>query len=258
MDMRCPLPCHLSRSRYTLVRFGKEKHPFSPELELPRKICFTPTPALVARLVPVCLGLSQLNVLCPPLNPGQTGMVGHPTITLFLEQLPAKSIPLPFLLLLVTKSCLTLVTPWTVACQAPLSRGFPSGEYWSGLPFPSPGDLPYSGIKSPALQVDSFLLSHLCCAESLSLVRLFATPWTAGDQAPQSMGILQARILEWVAMTSSRESSQPRNQTGVSCIAGRFFTSWATREALFKVYTHFIYQNYALQYLAHCQQLVYY
>ena len=73
-------------------------------------------------------------------------MVGHPTITLLLEQLPAKSIPLPFLLLLVTKSCLTLVTPWTVACQAPLSMGFPSGEYWSGLPFPSPGDLPYSGI----------------------------------------------------------------------------------------------------------------
>ena len=223
MDMRCPLPCHLSRSRYTLVRFGKEKHPFSPELELPRKICFTPTPALVARLVPVCLGLSQLNVLCPPLNPGQTGMVGHPTITLFLEQLPAKSIPLPFLLLLVTKSCLTLVTPWTVACQAPLSMGFPSGEYWSGLPFPSPGDLPYSGIKSPALQVDSFLLSHLCCAESLSLVRLFATPWTAGDQAPQSMGILQARILEWVAMPSSRGSSKPGGQTQVSHITGRFF-----------------------------------
>jgi len=37
--------------------------------------------------------------------------------------------------------------------------------------------------------------------------------------------ILQARILEWVAMPSSRGSSQPRDQTGVSCIAGRFFTS---------------------------------
>ena len=44
-------------------------------------------------------------------------------------------------------------------------------------------------------------------------------------------GILQTRILEWVAMPSSRGSSQSRNQTGVSCIAGRFFTSWATREA---------------------------
>ena len=46
------------------------------------------------------------------------------------------------------------------------------------------------------------------------------------------MGILQARILKWVALPSSRESFQPRNQTQVSLIAGRFFTSWATREAL--------------------------
>ena len=48
-------------------------------------------------------------------------------------------------------------TPWTVACQAPLSMGFSKQEYWSGLPFPSPGDLPDPGIKpwSPAAQVDS-------------------------------------------------------------------------------------------------------
>ena len=44
-------------------------------------------------------------------------------------------------------------------------------------------------------------------------------------------GILQARILEWVAVSCSRESSHPRNQIQVSCIAGRFFTDWATREA---------------------------
>ena len=44
-------------------------------------------------------------------------------------------------------------------------------------------------------------------------------------------GILQARILEWVAFTFSRGSSPPRDQTQVSCIAGRFFTSWATKEA---------------------------
>ena len=48
---------------------------------------------------------------------------------------------------LVTKSCLTLATPWTVACQAPLSMGFSRQEYWSGLPFPSPGDLPDLGIE---------------------------------------------------------------------------------------------------------------
>ena len=45
------------------------------------------------------------------------------------------------------------VTPWTVTCQAPLSMGCPRQEYWSGLPFPSPGDLSNSGTEpvSPAL-----------------------------------------------------------------------------------------------------------
>ena len=53
---------------------------------------------------------------------------------------------------LVKKSCLALATPWTVACQAPLSMGFPRQEYWNGLPFPSPEDLPDPGIEpaSPA------------------------------------------------------------------------------------------------------------
>ena len=47
--------------------------------------------------------------------------------------------------------------PWTVAYQAPLSMGFSRQEYWSGLPFPSPGDLPDPGIEpgSPALQADA-------------------------------------------------------------------------------------------------------
>ena len=58
---------------------------------------------------------------------------------------------------LVIKSCPTLVTPWIVAHQAPLSMGFSRQEYWNGLPFPSPGDLPDPGIEpgSPALQADS-------------------------------------------------------------------------------------------------------
>ena len=48
-------------------------------------------------------------------------------------------------------------TPWTVAQQAPLSMGFSRQEYWSGLPFPSPGDLPDPAIKPgfPALQADA-------------------------------------------------------------------------------------------------------
>ena len=60
---------------------------------------------------------------------------------------------------LVAQSCLTLVTSWTIARQAPLSMGFSRQEYWSGLPFPSPKDLPDPGIepRSPALQADSLL-----------------------------------------------------------------------------------------------------
>ena len=50
-------------------------------------------------------------------------------------------------------------------------------------------------------------------------------------QAPLSMGILQAGMLEWIAIASSKGSSQPRDQTRISHIAGGFFTIWATREA---------------------------
>ena len=51
----------------------------------------------------------------------------------------------------------TFGTPWTSAHQPPLSMGFPRQEYWSGLPFPSPGNLPNSGIEpaSPALQMEA-------------------------------------------------------------------------------------------------------
>ena len=48
------------------------------------------------------------------------------------------------------KSCPTLATSWTVTHQSPLSMGFSRQEYWSGLPFPSPGDLPDPGIKPTA------------------------------------------------------------------------------------------------------------
>ena len=53
----------------------------------------------------------------------------------------------------------------------------------------------------------------------------FATGWTVDSSVH---GILQERILEWVAISSSRESSPPRDQTHISCIAGRFFNIWAT------------------------------
>ena len=81
--------------------------------------------------------------------------------------------------------------PWTVACQAPLSMRFSRQEYRSGLPFPSPGDLPDPGIEpgSPILQVDSLpsetLGGHtytekkkevIVSVQLLNRVRLFATP----------------------------------------------------------------------------------
>ena len=65
---------------------------------------------------------------------------------------------------LIPASCLTLVTPWTVSHHDPLSIGFPRQEYWSGLQFPSPKDLPDLGIKpaSSELVSDFFPQIFLC------------------------------------------------------------------------------------------------
>ena len=119
--------------------------------------------------------------------------------------------------------------------------GPPCSSVWSGLLCPPPGGLPNPGIKpmslmSPPLAGGIFLISAmraphhfthnslspahssclavstpLCCAQSHSRVQLCATPCTVACQAPLSMGILQARTLEWVVMPSSRRSSQPRD-----------------------------------------------
>ena len=75
------------------------------------------------------------------------------------------------------------------------------------------------------------VLGHFHSLVLLSRVQLFATPGIAAHQSSLSTGILQARILEWFAIPFSRGSSQARDQNQVSCIAGRFLTFWATREA---------------------------
>ena len=112
---------------------------------------------------------------------------------------------------------------------------------------PSPWDLPNSGIKpmflmSPVLAGGFFTTSTTWEAKEWSelkwievkwksfiCVQLFATLWTDFSPPGSSVrGISQARILEWVAILFSRGSSLPRDQTQVSCIAGRFFTIWAT------------------------------
>ena len=81
-------------------------------------------------------------------------------------------------------SCVQLfVTPWTIAHQDPLSMTFSRQEYWSGLPFPTPWDIPDPGIEhmspeSLALQADSLPLSHVYCAATLFLFNLFI--WVLG------------------------------------------------------------------------------
>ena len=73
-----------------------------------------------------------------------------------------------------------------------------------------------------------------------SHVRLCGTQWTAAHQAPLSRGILQARTLEQAAMPSSRGSSQPRDRTQVTCIAGRFFTTELPGKIDLYIYTLYL------------------
>ena len=103
---------------------------------------------------------------------------------------------------LVIQSCLSLCNPLDCSPPGASVHGILQAEYWSGLPYLSPGYLP-----NPAL---------LHCRQILYYLSHQGNPW----------------ILEWVAYPFSRGSSWSRNQTGVSCITGRFFIVWATREAL--------------------------
>ena len=133
-----------------------------------------------------------------------------------------------YVCVLVTQSCPTLcdlhgLQPPRLLWPMEFSRQ----EYQSGLPFPSPGDLPDPGIepRSPALQADS-LSSKPPESEvkvKVNVSQLCLTFCNPVDYAVH--GILQARILEWVAFPFSRGSSQPEDQTQVFRIAGRFFTN---------------------------------
>ena len=126
------------------------------------------------------------------------------------------------------------VTPWTMQ-----SVEFSRSEYWSGQPFPSPGDLPNPGTepRSP-LQEDSLPAGSQGKPKntgvgSLSLLQgVFPSqelnPGLHCRKILYQLGHKGSpRILEWVVFPFSNGSSWPRNQTGVSCIADRFFTNWA-------------------------------
>ena len=85
----------------------------------------------------------------------------------------------------------------------------------------------FLGQNSEAPMCFAWLVLCLVTQSCLTL----CDPMDCSPPGSSVHGILQARILEWVAMPSSGESSQPRDQTQVSRIAGRCFTLWATREA---------------------------
>ena len=110
---------------------------------------------------------------------------------------------------LVAKLCPTFLRPpCTVANQAPLSMGFPRQEYWNRLPFPSLRDLPDPGIETAA--------PELVKATQLCLTLFDTIEYSLPGSSVQ--GILQVKILEWVAVPFCRSSSQPSDQTQVSCI----------------------------------------
>ena len=118
-------------------------------------------------------------------------------------------------------------------CSLPRSpvHGFSRQEYWNGLLYPSPRDLPKQGIKpsssmSPALAGSTLRLEpprkHCLSGGGLAAKSCL----TLVIHKPARLlfsGISQARMLEWIAIPFSRGSSQPRGRTHVACIAGRFF-----------------------------------
>ena len=122
-----------------------------------------------------------------------------------------------------------LMTPWWAClCSSICSR---RGDC---SPLLGPHTLPWDIYYGPSVQGKENGTQRCTrweTVKSFSCVRLFVIPWTAAHQAPLSMGFFQARILEWVAISFSRGFSWPRGWTWVSCLAGRFFIIWATREA---------------------------
>ena len=87
-----------------------------------------------------------------------------------------------------------LATQWTVAHQVPPSMGFSRQEYWSGLPFPSPGDLPDPGIKprSPSLQADALTSEPpgKPCQNAVTVLLLFSTEGDSRCEAFKSLPVI--------------------------------------------------------------------
>ena len=132
---------------------------------------------------------------------------------------------------------LNSVTPWTIQSME-LSRP----EYWSGYSLSLLRGIILTQGLNPGLPHCRQIVYQLNYQGSLNALKrkvLVAQSWpTFSDPMDCSLpgssvhGILQARILDRIAISFSRESSQPRDWTWVTCIARRFFTVWATREVL--------------------------
>ena len=111
------------------------------------------------------------------------------------------------------------VTPWTVAYQAPQSMEFSRQEYWSGLPFLSPRDLPNPGIEPgyPTLQADALPSEPPGKSKQSEVAQSCPTlcnPMDYGLPCSSVHGTFQARVLEWAAISFSRWSSRPGIEPG--------------------------------------------
>ena len=111
------------------------------------------TPWTAAYQAPPSMGFSReeswSGMPCPP--PGDLPNPGIKPVSLVSPALAGRFFTTTAAATKLLQSCLTLCDPWTVACQAPLSKGFSRQEHWSGLPFSSPGDLPNPGIEPTSL-----------------------------------------------------------------------------------------------------------
>ena len=128
-----------------------------------------------------------------------------------------------------------LLCPWNSPGKniAWVASPFFTGSSWPGSPTLQADSLP----SEPPGKLCSSKLGHKCGGGLVSkLCPTLCNPTDCSPPGSSVHGILQARILEWVAILFSRGSSWPWDWTGLSCIAGGFFTVWATREALSCVY----------------------
>ena len=135
-------------------------------------------------------------------------------------------------------SQLPKVTQWGFQPRGCDSRPYYSdGRKWNPISYPS--RKPF--ISGPLLAYLQWWVSHHLPSQSALMIKKVTVTQscpTLSDPMELVHGILQARILEWVVFPFSRGSSQPRDRTQLSHIAGRFFTSWATREGQGSITCH--------------------